>query len=49
MRANYTEVPHSEDGKFVKIVWPARSGNAYSFIICYRKINQKDKLLYTDM
>ena len=49
MRANYTEVQHSEDGKFAKIVWPTRRRNAYPFIIYYRTLNQKDKLLYIDM
>ena len=46
---NYIEVQHFEDWKLLNIVWPIRRRNAYIFIIYYQTINQKDKLLYTDM
>ena len=46
---NYIEVQLFEKWKPLEIVWPIRRGNAYIFIVYYRTINQKDKLLYIDM
>ena len=49
MGGNYIEVQHFEKWKLLEIMWPIRRGNAYIFIVYYRTINQKDKLLYIDM
>ena len=44
------EVQYSENcWKLFKMVWLIRRENAYIFNVYYRKINQKDKLLYVDM
>ena len=49
MGGNYIEVQHFEKWKLLEIVWPIRRGNAYIFIVYYRTINQKDKLLYIEL
>ena len=46
---NYIEVQNSENWKLFKIVLLIRRENTYIFNICYRTINQKDKLLYIDL
>ena len=46
---NSIEVQRFEYWELLRILWTIRRGNVYIFIIYYRTINQKDKLLYIEL